>query len=473
MRSQVKPQLVVVSVWSCHNLSVLLFAKTIGVAMYRAAVTVQCSGVLVAPMALLLSACAQLPVSVEAEPPVSPASLPLATELQASPGYPVQIYAFEAGLSDPGGSISTAAAEWPLAPAPQAPLAETPAVAAASAAQWPVTPTQPREPVFVPALLPKDVVLEAVACEVQPAPSIYYFQQAVPTPVGPAAGAAPLLLPVPQAVQPQSPILPTATPRVPVPVGASATTVGRIPPAAAASFTIGPGDTVQIDVLGRPELSVRGSVSDDGQVTSALIGAVAIGGLTPAQAAARIAESYRAGQYLVAPQVTVTIVDYQSQLLTVLGEVGRPGRFPIRTRLSVLDALAVSGGITEQGASMAYLLRPEDSLVTRYEIDLDALIQTGAGQQYFELLAGDILVVPKAEVFYIYGEVRSPNAYKIKPGITVIQALSLAGGLTDKGTDRRIDIRRRDSSGTLRTLPVSLNELLLADDVIYIRERLF
>ncbi len=431
---------------------------------------------MVAPMALLLSACAQLPVSVEVEPAVSPASLPPAAELRTSPSYPVQIYAFEAGLSDPDGSISTAAAEWPLAPAPQAPLAEAPAVAAASAAQWPVASTEPREPVSVPALLPKDVALEAAACEVQPAPSIYYFQQAVPTPMETAAApvsAAPLPRPVLSAVQSQSSALPAVTSRFPVAVGASATTVGRIPPAAAASFTIGPGDTVQIEVLGRPELSVRGSVSDDGQVTAALIGAVAIGGLTPAQAAARIAESYRAGQYLVTPQVTVTIVDYQSQLLTVLGEVGRPGRFPIRTRLSVLDALAVSGGITEQGASMAYLLRPEDSLVTRYEIDLDALIQTGAGQQYFQLLAGDILVVPKAEVFYIYGEVRSPNAYKIKPGITVIQALSLAGGLTDKGTDRRIDIRRRDSSGTLRTLPVSLNEPLLADDVIYIRERLF
>ena len=430
---------------------------------------------MVASMALLLSACAQRLARVEVEPPVLSASPPVA-ELQESPGHLVQIYAFEAETSGPD---DTAAMEWPLVPQASAPLPETSAAAAASPAQRlvvpvPVMPTEQREPVPVSTLLPKAAALEAVACEVQPAPSIYYFQQAAPAAVETAAipvSAAPL--PAPQAVQPQSSALPIAIPPLPVPVGARAVAVGRIPSAAAASFTIGPGDTVQIDVLGRPELSARGSVSDDGQVTTALIGAVAIGGLTPAQAAERIAESYRAGQYLVAPQVTVTVVEYQSQLLTVLGEVGRPGRFPIRTRLSVLDALAVSGGITEHGASMAYLLRPEDGLVTRYEIDLDALIQAGVGQQYFELFAGDILVVPKAEVFYIYGEVRSPNAYKIKPGITVIQALSLAGGLTDKGTDRRIDIRRRDSSGKLRTLPVSLNEPLLADDVIYIRERLF
>jgi len=238
-------------------------------------------------------------------------------------------------------------------------------------------------------------------------------------------------------------------------------------------FVIGAGDTVQIDVLGRPELAAKGNVAADGRVTVALVGAINIGGLSPVQAAERIGQAYREGQYLVSPQVTVTLVDYQSQLLTVLGEVRTPGRFPLRTRLSVLDGLALAGGINEQGSSTAYLLRPEDSVVTRYEIDLDALIQAGAGQQHFEMLAGDTLVVPKTEVFYIYGEARNPNSYKLKPGMTVIQALSLAGGLTDKGSDKRIDIRRRDESGRLRTLAASLNEPLQADDVVYVRERLF
>ncbi len=244
-------------------------------------------------------------------------------------------------------------------------------------------------------------------------------------------------------------------------------------PSAGGGFVIGAGDTVQIDVLGRPELSAKGNVASDGRVTVALVGAINIGGLTPVQAAERIAQAYREGQYLVSPQVTVTLEDYQSQLLTVLGEVRTPGRFPLRTRLSVLDGLALAGGISEQGASTAYLLRPENGVVTRYAIDLEALIQAGAGQQYFETQAGDTLVVPRTEVFYIYGEARNPNAYKLKPGMTVIQALSLAGGLTDKGSDKRIDIRRRDESGRLRTLAASLNEPLQADDVVYVRERLF
>lgn len=262
--------------------------------------------------------------------------------------------------------------------------------------------------------------------------------------------------------------------RASIPAGSNPTAVGRVPPPAATpGFTIGPGDTVQITVLGRPELSASGNVSGDGLVTAALVGAVPVLGLSPQQAAQRIARAYKDGQFLVDPQVTVTMTEYQSQQLSVLGEVTSPGRFPMRTRLSILDALALAGGIKVTGAQLAYILRPEDAVVTRYEVDLDALLQAGAGQQYFELLAGDTVVVPKAEVFYIYGEVKTPAAYPLKSGTTVIQALSLAGGLTDKGSDRRIDIKRRDASGRLQTVGASLNDSLKPDDVVYIRERLF
>ncbi len=306
------------------------------------------------------------------------------------------------------------------------------------------------------------------------APSIYYAPSVPELAPAPAANSPQVMQAQPGPALSLDFVPNPAWRRAEVPAGSNAAAVGRVPPPAAAQgFTIGAGDTVQIDVLGRPELSARGNVSGDGRVTAALIGPVNIAGLSPVQAAERIGRAYKDGQYLVAPQVTVTMVEYLSQQLTVMGEVRAPGRFPMRTRLSVLDGLALAGGITEQGSSLAYLLRPEDSVVTRYEVDLDALIQSGAGQQYFELLSGDILVVPKAEVFYIYGEVKSPNSYKIKPGMTVIQALSLAGGLTDKGSDRRIDIRRKSPEGRLDSMAASLNDRLMADDVIYVRERLF
>ncbi len=356
----------------------------------------------------------------------------------------------------------------------------SPALAAPTARTLPRSTAQPVRSGPVPAT-------EGYAQVPPPPPAIYRATPPAPRVVAPLRQAPAATYPA--AYQPAMPRVSQAEPgpalaldfrsnpawqRAVIPPESRAATVGRMPaPAATPGFTIGAGDTVQIDVLGRSELSAKGNVSGDGRVTVALVGPVDIGGLTPVAAAERIAQAYRDGQYLVAPQVTVTLIDYQSQLLTVLGEVRSPGRFPMRTRLSVLDGIALAGGTSEQGASTAYLLRPENSVVTRYEIDLEALIQVGAGQQYFEMLAGDTLVVPKTEVFYIYGEAKNPNAYKLKPGMTVIQALSLAGGLTDKGSDKRIDIRRRDDEGRLRTLAASLNEPLLPDDVVYVRERLF
>jgi polysaccharide export outer membrane protein len=251
-------------------------------------------------------------------------------------------------------------------------------------------------------------------------------------------------------------------------------TVGRMPPAAGPQgYVIGPGDTVEVSVLGRPEFAVKANVTDEGFVPIHLVGAVPIAGLTPYQAAERIALTIKSGQYLVNPQVSIVITEYFSQQFSVLGEVRNPGRFPLRTRVSVLDVLALAGGISGQGSNIAYLLRPEDEVVTRYEIDLDALIQTGAGQQYFEILAGDTLVVPKAEGFYIYGEVRAPNFYPIKANMNVMQALSLAAGVTDKGSDKRIEVRRRQGDGQFQTFSAQLFDPIQAGDVLYVRERLF
>jgi polysaccharide export outer membrane protein len=344
-------------------------------------------------------------------------------------------------------------------------------------------PARRPTPAAPPSLLPPPAVLPASDAE-EPSPrrpAIYLASDPL--------GSLPALSALPPAAEPAqiasaseaapAPALASSTVapawrQAAIPEGSNRTPVGRMPPPAAMpGFLIGAGDTVVITVLGRPELSASGNVSGDGLVTAALIGAVPVLGLSPQQAAQRIAQAYKDGQYLVDPQVTVTLSDYQSQQLSVLGEVKAPGRFAMRTRLSILDALALAGGISDSGAQLAYILRPEDSVVTRYEIDLDALLQAGAGQQYFELLAGDTVVVPKAELFYIYGEVKSPNAYKLKPGLTVIQALSLAGGLSDKGSDRRIDLRRQGEDGRLQTQAATLSDTLLPNDVIYVRERLF
>lgn len=240
------------------------------------------------------------------------------------------------------------------------------------------------------------------------------------------------------------------------------------------AFNLGPGDVISMTVYSRPELDTTAFVSDRGRVVLPLIGEIAIAGLSPADAAERIAKAYQRGEFLVDPQINVVVSEYRSQQISVLGEVKNPGRFPVETRLTVLDALALAGGVTELGGGVVYVLRPDGAGgSSRIDIDLDAVLESPRSASLFELRGGDSVVAPKAETFYIYGEVRQPNAYRLKPGMTVIQALSVAGGLTERGSDKRVQIKRKQRNGALETVQAELNSTIWPDDVIYVKERLF
>jgi polysaccharide export outer membrane protein len=190
-----------------------------------------------------------------------------------------------------------------------------------------------------------------------------------------------------------------------IPAFGSPTPVATIPaPTGPTGYLIGVGDTLIITVYGQPDLTATVSVSDDGSVPLALIGKTHVAGLTPAQAAQHISDELKRGDYLVNPQVSITLSEYQSQQISVLGNVKNPGRFPVSVRLTVLDALALAGGITDLGSQRVYVLRPDKSstggVVTRYEIDVEALLANDAAdQEYFDVRAGDTLIVPRAQVF--------------------------------------------------------------------------
>lgn len=249
------------------------------------------------------------------------------------------------------------------------------------------------------------------------------------------------------------------------------------PPAAMATdpmLQLGPGDAISIKVFGRPELDTTAYISDDGTVPVPLAGSVEIGGLSPAQASTRVADALRQGQFLVDPQVTIFLVEFRSQQVSVLGQVQAPGRFPIDSKVSVFDLIAQAGGTTEDGADTIYLLRPnEDGTVQRHSVDLRALTQGDALQAPPSVQGGDSIFVPRAGQFYIHGEVQAPNMYRLEPGMTVVQALSRGGGVTQRGSSNRVEIRRRNGEGEFVTFRPELTDLVQADDVILIKERIF
>lgn len=238
-----------------------------------------------------------------------------------------------------------------------------------------------------------------------------------------------------------------------------------------ATVTLASGDSVTVTVFGRPELTTTVYVSDSGMIDVPLAGSIPVLGLSPVEASDRIATAYREGEYLIDPQVNVVLAALRSQQISIVGEVSRPGRFPIDTRMTILDALAQAGGISPQGAERAFILRRKEGGVDRFEVDLRDLLGIGSGQ-VVQLRAGDTIVVPKAPLFYIYGEVARPGSYALKSDMTLIEATSIAGGITQRGSTRRIEIKRKTKEG-IKRIDADIDDPVMPEDVINVRERLF
>src|ERR1700682_3637040 len=194
---------------------------------------------------------------------------------------------------------------------------------------------------------------------------------------------------------------------------------------------LGPGDSVSIQVFGQPE-ATNVYVGDDGTISVPLVGNVQVAGISPVQAAARVAKALKDGGYFVDPHVTIIVTQPRSQLVSVLGEVQSSGRYPINPRTTIVDLLAQAGGVKETASDVGYVLRSDDNgHISRYPIKLNGLTDIKDALPTPTLLGGDSLVVPRAEHYYVYGEVTTPGTYRIEPGMTVIQAIARAGGINE------------------------------------------
>lgn len=243
--------------------------------------------------------------------------------------------------------------------------------------------------------------------------------------------------------------------------------------AAAQEIVLGAGDVVKVTVYGSPDLNTEARISNAGSLTFPLIGTVPVSGLTPEAAEHKIAGLLESGGYVRKAQVNLLVTVQQSQQISVLGQVNRPGRYPIDGKRSVMDLLALAGGMNVDGADTVNLIRKRDGKTTKDVIDVIQMVQRGDFSKDYDLAANDIIYVERAPRFYIYGEVQRPGTFRLERGMTVIQALSVGGGLTPRGTERGLRIKRRDASGNLQTLDAKQDDLLQSDDVVYVRESLF
>jgi polysaccharide export outer membrane protein len=241
----------------------------------------------------------------------------------------------------------------------------------------------------------------------------------------------------------------------------------------ASELLLGGGDVVKISVFNNPELSTETRVSEAGFLTMPLIGQVQVAGLSSADAEKQIAAKLESGGFVRKPQVNLLVSVLSSQQVSVLGQVNRAGRFVIDGRRTVLDLLALGGGVSVDGGDVVTLIRKRGNQTTKDTIDVVDLMRGGDLKGDFEVQGGDIVYVDRAPRFYIYGEVQRPGALRLERQMTVLQALSAGGGLTVRGTERGIRIKRRDAAGKIQTLEAKQDDLVQSDDVIYVKESLF
>jgi polysaccharide biosynthesis/export protein len=236
---------------------------------------------------------------------------------------------------------------------------------------------------------------------------------------------------------------------------------------------LGPGDSVGIQVYGQPDMTTVVYVSDDGTIPVPLAGPVQIAGLSPSEASKRIEKALKDGMFLVDPHVTLTVTVSRSQRVSVLGQVARPGVYPIESTTTIFDLLALAGGALETGSEEIFLLRNDaNNVLQRYPINLKGLDSAKSAIPEQSLRGGDSILVPRAEQFYIYGEVTAPNKYRVERDMTVVQAIARAGGVTPRGSERRVDIKRL-VDGKYVTVKAKLNDPVQSDDVIHVKESIF
>jgi len=238
-------------------------------------------------------------------------------------------------------------------------------------------------------------------------------------------------------------------------------------------YRMGTGDVVRITVYGNPDLTTEARVGEDGGITFPLVGAVKVAGHTPAAAEKEISTRLAKGGFIVDPNVNLNIVQYRGQQISVLGRVNRPGKYTLEKISRVSDSLALAGGIIVDAADTVTLVRTRDGKTEYRDIDVIALFKPGGEASNERVQDGDIINVARQPMFYIYGEVQRPGAFRLEQNMNLVQALSLGGGVTARGTQKGIRILRRDANGGMQELEAKLADPVKKDDVIYVKESLF
>jgi polysaccharide export outer membrane protein len=222
------------------------------------------------------------------------------------------------------------------------------------------------------------------------------------------------------------------------------------------NYLIGPGDLLDIKVLEAKELDTEARVNSKNTITFPLLGELEIGGLTSQEGENKLKELL-SQKYMQDPHVVVSIKEYRSQRVAVIGSVKKPGSYEILGRGRLLDALSLAEGLTEGAGRVAYVSRRDNKKGEEsVSIDLYELLHKGRADLNIPVHMGDIVYVPEAGVFYVDGQVSKPGSFPLKEGMTVSKAVTVAGGVSRTGQSSDVRLVRL-IDGKREVTPVSLD----------------
>jgi polysaccharide export outer membrane protein len=248
---------------------------------------------------------------------------------------------------------------------------------------------------------------------------------------------------------------------------------------------VGPQDVLTITSYDQPDLTGKFTVEADGTFAYPLIGRVTAGDLTLRQIESELKAQLKTGGFFTRPQITVAVDEYRSQKVFVVGEVRTPGTYVLSGDMTLVEVLARAGSTLPTSSGEAVVVHADrpggaNGPLLPTDVEPDRVVrvnlrelETGELSHNTPLRDGDTIFVPRAESVYVSGHVRNPGAYALQQrNTTVLQALSLAGGITEHGSANRILLIRMEPGGK-KELRVKMNDLVKPGDTLVVPERYF
>ena len=224
------------------------------------------------------------------------------------------------------------------------------------------------------------------------------------------------------------------------------------------NYLLGPGDVLKITVYNNPDLSLETRVTESGMISFPLVGELKLGGMTASVAEKKIADLLESGGFVKQPQINILVAQFQSKMVSVLGSVYKPGRYPLDRATNLADLLALVGGVTQDGSDLITVVGKSG----KAEYDLRTIVGKGDGSQNVNLSGGEIVYVHARDVS-VMGQVNRPGSYSVVGGVrTVADFLVVAGGINPGGSDTVTVTTMRD--GKINRFEVDIDSLFRTGD---------